>query len=601
MRFQRSESGFRAAFFSTCLSLLIMASAWAQPGGASADPVWRALIHWRDSGPSIAGKDFLLSAPQASPEAELQASVQAIWHGPVQDGLCRYPARYAWLRTRLNLPALDLQPCAEVQEFLRRAPADQLSLVFASENLAQPSSMMGHLFLKLEGGDAQGRHQQHAVSFFTDTATWNLPKLLVDSIVVGKPGYFTLSPFDAERRHYVDEEGRTLWEFPLVLQPHQRELMALHLLELRHASLTYFFHRYNCASLIQDLLALASPAVLDDIPWATTPKDVLHAAHRQALLDEPVVHTPARWLLRSTRPTLTPAERGAVDGWVHGRMSLSLPADDTRAFLVWQTAQARVAWMQHEGDLRPAEASQMTPQLMGMKRAAFDALELRAGQQQSPLRAPPDRRWSVGARHADGRHWVTAQVMPASHTLLDDNRTSFAENELRLFDLAMSWSPATRDVRLDQFTIYGTRSLLPWDRWTGGLSGQFRIGWERQVSDQGSALMPVVAGGLGWTWRPMPDIDLFGLATAGLSQKNGAFVYAEPTAGLLVRQVAGMKALAECRWQSTDWTRRQPGAFCSLTQSMAWGPSWRLELSGQTPVGSGGAGRSWGLRLIRIE
>jgi hypothetical protein len=42
-------------------------------------------------------------------------------------------------------------------EFKARAPADTIALVFASENLAKPASMMRHILLKLQGRDPQGR------------------------------------------------------------------------------------------------------------------------------------------------------------------------------------------------------------------------------------------------------------------------------------------------------------------------------------------------------------------------------------------------------------------------------------------------------------
>jgi Domain of unknown function (DUF4105) len=599
MRAWRSRSGFRAAFFSAVLLWCSLVPG-VQAHSLSDHPVWRALIHWRESGPSITGDDFLLSAQTPSPEAELNASVRRIWHGPPDKGLCRYPARYAWLKAQLDLPTLDLQQCPEVQEFLTRAPADQLSLVFASENLAQPSSMMGHLFLKLEGRDAQSRAQAHAVSFFTDAATWNLPRLLVESILIGKPGYFTLTPFEQERRHYIDVEGRTLWDFPLQLSADQRQWISLHLLELRRASLTYFFHRYNCASLIQDLLAIAEPDVLNAVPWATTPKDVLRAAHKAGLLADPMVHSPPRWLLRTLRPALSEAERQAIEGWLLSPDEpLSLPEDEVRAFLVWQAARARVAWHRSASGIPTEAASRMSEHLASISRPAFADLDLHALQRQSPLNAPPDRRWTLGVLQDDDTQWVTLGAMPASHTLLDDNQTSFAENELRLFDLALAWSPRRSDLRVQHLTIYGTRSMLPWDEWTGGLSGQFRLGWERQRSARGSALAPTMAGGLGWTARLGQDVDAYAVASMGLAWKDGPYLYAEPTVGGLVRMLGGMKALVECRWTSTDWTREPGGTRCEWTQAIPLTPGWRLDATARLTGERSAA--DWHVRLVGIR
>lgn len=51
---------------------------------------------------------------------------------------------------------LPRDDCSDVREFRAKAPAEQISLVFASEDLARPASMMGHAFLELAGRARSG-------------------------------------------------------------------------------------------------------------------------------------------------------------------------------------------------------------------------------------------------------------------------------------------------------------------------------------------------------------------------------------------------------------------------------------------------------------
>jgi hypothetical protein len=212
--------------------------------------------------------------------------------------VCRFPARYYWLRQELNAPELALDRCADVVEFSDRAPLDDIALVFASENIAEPASMLGHAFLKFSGMNAQRQEISHAISFFTDAETINLPKLLFDSMVVGKNGYFSLSPFYEQRQLYVDTEQRSLWQYHLNFNATQKNLIRLHLLELKQTHLTYFFQRYNCATVIRFIIAL-SGASMPDTGWWVTPRSLVQSVNEAGLVDTTTIISPSRWVVRA--------------------------------------------------------------------------------------------------------------------------------------------------------------------------------------------------------------------------------------------------------------------------------------------------------------
>ncbi|WP_459782668.1 lipoprotein N-acyltransferase Lnb domain-containing protein, partial [Photobacterium sp. R1] len=81
--------------------------------------------------------------------------------------------------------------------------AKTISLAYASENLMSPSSFMGHTFIKLSENETD---PGHAVSFFTEVDGFNLPKIMFDSLVVGKEGYFIVSPYQESLNFYKDIE-----------------------------------------------------------------------------------------------------------------------------------------------------------------------------------------------------------------------------------------------------------------------------------------------------------------------------------------------------------------------------------------------------------
>lgn len=510
-------------------------------------PLWAALLHLDGGQPGITDPQFILSMPGFSTRQELLDTLAYLWGPDSAKAVCRFPARYWWLQARLNAPALPLTQCEELQRFVERAPAQEVALVFASENLAQPSSMMGHLFLKVAGVDRQGVRREHAISFFTDVATLNLPKLFYDSMVVGKQGYFALSPYAEQLEAYVRQEQRTLWEYELRLDDQARALIRFHLLELKQADLTYYFHRYNCATLVKHIVALAAPRMLDQWEWATTPKDVIRAADQARLLEGATVQAPARWRVRSIEGALPPSQARQVREAVNSMVTagLSDEAGPSRVgYLSLQLAMGYSQYLHEQGERSAADHRAYHRALQSMVEASYPDVVVEASAPRNPLKSPQDSQVSLGYKYQHGQRWWRFGLLPISHGLVDNNEQYFSESELRLFDSAWLFDPSSGRLRLEHLTIYAAKSLLPRDSFTGGWSGEFKIGLEQQF-DQGlqPRMTTLVEGGLGVTYRPWPDVDVYALGNGGLGWRHHPYLYIKPEVGVVIREVYDMKSL----------------------------------------------------------
>lgn len=571
------QSGLRAAFAWLCVAAAPLSAA-AAPAAADVDalaahPTWAALLHVRQGEPMVRDPAFLLTLPQFSPSAELQATV-ALLQGSDPQALCRFPARYTWLRSQGAVPERSLAHCQELAEFRRRAPMEQVALVFASETLSQPSSMMGHVFLKLGGHDAGGTFREHAISFYTEPVTWNLPRLFWRSLVAGMPGYFTLGPYADQVQGYVEREGRNLWEHPLQLNAAQRELLQAHLMELRPVQFTYYFQRYNCATLVQQVLAVVQPRVLEQPDLWTTPKDVVRAAQQAGLLAPAQALSAPRWTLHLLDQALTGDDVAAVQQAVARETLPPASGTDPRGFLRQQAALALNQQWVSSGQRTPEAGAAYRQRLVA---AAPADLTLSSNPAFSPAAAPPDAQLSVGLQRRDGDDALVVAFLPASHRLEDRNDMYFNESALRLFEVALSQSLRGRGARVERATVYAVESLLPRDRFVGGLSGSFKIGHEPQA---GGDLKPRgalrVEGGLGLTQRLGQDLDVFALATAGVGARSGAYLYAAPTAGLVLRQVFQMKAVVTVSVQHNGLGDGRTLREWQWTQAKYLGPNWTL-------------------------
>lgn len=576
MRHPRIEGGLRAAFF-MFLALLWSGSATAEQEGTPlhANPVWHALLHLEAGRPQVQDPGFILSLNDFSPERELQATLDALQGPDARDAQCRFPARALWLHEQGVLPPPDTRHCTEWQEFLERAPAERFALAFASEILSQPSSMMGHLFLKVEGASPQGQRLEHAISFYTDATTWNLPLLFYESMVQGKTGYFALSPFQDEVQKYALTEQRSLWTHRLALNENERQRLQAHIHELRQTHITYFFQAYNCATLVRHMLAVTRPAMLDGPGWWTTPKDVLRQAHRIGLIDEASVQTPARAQVRTLAASL-PAQRvQAVAQAVAERSvpeALPPPAiDDQTGFLSLALAQAL---LRQEGAApgRPSgddERRAMLHELNAAQQQRYPDLQLHADTRRDPVLSPPERQMSLGWLRRGGRDHLQWRFLPVSHTLSDDNRQHLSESELRLFDSSWLVDAQTGRLSLDRLTIYSVQSLLPWDSLTGGLSGRFKLGIESQPNLQRpdkKALL--LEGAVGRTWRLADDLDAYVMLGGGWGWRQRGHLYGQPEAGVVIREIWNMKTQLSWQVLTHPLGEHRPAHVWTWTQSM---------------------------------
>jgi hypothetical protein len=567
------QSGLRAAF--ALLFLLTAAGSLraAQLDQLATQPTWSALLHVRHGAPMVRDPAFLLSLPQFSLRAELQATLAAL-QTPGGAALCRFPARYLWLHSQGAIAERSLAHCTELQEFSARAPMDRVALVFASETLSQPSSMMGHVFLKLSGKDAAGASREHAISFYTEPVTWNLPRLFWRSLVAGMPGFFTLGPYAEQVESYIGREGRNLWEHPLRLDATQRDLMRAHLMELRPVQFTYYFQRYNCATLVKQLLAVVRPAVLDHEDLWTTPKDVVRAAHQAGLLDTAEALSAPRWTLHLLDQALDAEDVASVREMVSAETVQAAAPEDRRAFLRQQATLALNQQLVSTGARAPAVGLAYERRL---QRAAQGDLTLSSNPRFSPEASPPDAQVSVGLQRRDGDDALVVEFLPASHRLEDRNDMYFNESGLRLFEFALAQSIGGRGARVERATIYAVESLLPRDRFSGGLSGRFKLSQEHQPGrDLRSRSTFLVEGGVGATQRLGRDIDVFAFATGGLGSRGGAYLYAQPSVGFVLRQVFDMKAVVTLSVLHNGLGGGGTAQELQWTQAKYLGPHWTV-------------------------
>lgn len=219
---------------------------------------WKYLLHYEDDKSIVVDNSFFLSSNgMNNPSDELEKTIQEYIKPTFtneNDVICRFPARISFINKHFNLPKRkNIPKCAGYKEYRKKVAADDVFIVFAGENNSSPSSMMGHLFLKLSG-NIDGIQREHSLSFFAafqqNMSIWNYIQVLLNNI----DGYYILSPYNKKMDEYLEAEKRPIWEFKLNISKEEKELLLQHLWELKEKQIIYDFITHNCGDATIKLL-----------------------------------------------------------------------------------------------------------------------------------------------------------------------------------------------------------------------------------------------------------------------------------------------------------------------------------------------------------
>ena len=511
---------------------------------ASQHPVWHELIHFRDSKPVISDPKFLISFANTkghpTPLSELQATKKLFLSEPY--GRCRFPARYEWLIQQKILEVEStITQCPELDEFLDKAPADDFSVIYASENLTQPTSMMGHAMLAISGQREDGQQAEHSVSFLTELDSINLFTIIKDTLVVGKEGYFLVQPLWRHFNFYLLNEQRSVWQYTLNLTPDQKRLMHTHIWELKDIDIKYFFHTHNCATLTLDLVALANPDINDNAGWVS-PADLAKRIDRYGLVETSALKPSSRWEVRMLQDIAPDGIIQRVKAWTHDGYSLMEDNwPDQKRYLTQRLAKAYLEYQQQTEAISSQQYEQYMADLNSFDVPGKLALDISA--YRSPLLTPPDSQWTAGWQHFSNRNWLTLTWLPASHSLEDDNRQYFSENELKMGEFSIRLEPLDARLQLNRLQILSARSFTPYESMTGGISGGFNAGLYRLFDQNLNRHLGLqVKAGVGLTTRLSADLSVYGLVQTGINGfSEHRYAYLEPEMGGYLYEVFDMK------------------------------------------------------------
>lgn len=545
------------------------------------DPLWKSILHVKGEQVINAKAMGLLSSNDFSLQKELQLTVKKLLEDAT--ARCQYPARLSFLKQKIGYPFSDfsMSACSEYNNFLQKVPNESTFLVYASENVKSASSMLGHIMLRMDGVNNNGIAVSHGITFFTELAGLNVPKILYESLFVGKKGYFQVAPYSEFVKNYLHKEQRNIWEYELFLSDEQKQLIRDITWELGSRDLSYFFHTYNCATVTQLLVASVVPNAIPDLDAWLTPLDVVRFVKDKELVRKTQLIPSNEWQLRALKHSLpedvvTDSKRRTVRGNIEPNDILD---DETKVLnLEFYKEYNQYLFFNEEID---EDRYASNKGLIQQQRTKFDNFDIDVGEYKMPTEASPESQFSFGLSRIQDKNWMKLNWFPVANMPMDNKKHVFGETTLTLSDVSILYSPESNNLKLDSFLLYKMYSRVPTNSMIETYSTGIQFGIERHLDNNFIRKSAVfVNGQLGYTFELSNDVGVFAEVGLGLgSNLSEVYVYVTPKIGVYIYLIGNLKLQSEAYITVNQLNSSKVRE--SISNTINWSITDKFQLTGE--------------------
>jgi hypothetical protein len=463
---------------------------------------WHLLLHYR---PTVTGGYeseadepgfFLAPNGKNDPKAELEATLAEFFSlEPVgrsrQPARCAFIARYHWLKAALAIDEDRLPPqtCERFQAWLAELNPASITLIFPSAYMNNPSSMFGHLLLRVDqrGQTEPTRILAYTVNYAANVTTTNGIVFAVFGVVGGFKGYFSTLPYYVKAKEYGDFENRDIWEYRLNFTEEQIQRLLMHAWEMGNASFDYFFFKENCAYHILSLLDVADPDLrLTDRFWLYTfpSEGVRMIAEKPGLVTETIFRPSRNTQIRRGRQALSDDEQRWL-GRIIANPSLAQSESFTnmprqRQALVLDVASDYLLYrIATEEDNVALYQERNKSVLIARSKLKLPPVVLPV----TPITGPPEHghnimRAGLGVGWREGEFFNELNFRFAFHELIDPEYGYTPDAQIEALSMALRRYARRDHTRLERFTLVDIVSLSPIDALFSSPSWKLKTGLE---------------------------------------------------------------------------------------------------------------------------
>lgn len=508
--------------------------------------IWKSLLHLNNNEPSIKSRNFLLSLDNFSLKNELLFNIKELKTNINYP--CKFPARYKWLIKEFPELKKNKEPyCKDFNEYLEKTNANSIDLIFVSENIKNPSSMMGHIFFKINS-IYNGKQRENAISFFTIINHLNIPLLAYESIIKGMDGYFILSPYQKHIYTYLNKEEKNVWEYKLDLTKEHQDLIYYHFWELKDIDITYYFTSFNCATIIDNMLGISSQDYYEnkDIFWLT-PKDVIKKANKYNLINSSNMIPSLEWSLHMIdenldKENIKKLKKLIDNGDIKSIKDLLEKNDLSKLEVDFIINYTKYSFIKKE-----SISFEIFRNIGNLSYKKNDEI-IDFSNYKNPIYSQDSKQLSMGYLKKDNENFLNFNLLLAGNTIYDDNRNYFSENSLQIGNF--NFLANESKIFINKIDFYEMKSYLPVNSILDDLSSEFGISYYSKFNNLYIDDSLLLKTGLGLSHKFKNDIFIYYLANfETYVDKTYIYPVLKPKIGVNVYEVFNMKSVFEYEYE----------------------------------------------------
>lgn len=551
---------------------------------------WLNLVHYRrlllnkqTFTSAVDDNQFFYAADGSrNPRAELNATLNAFFtRQPVGNdhALCRFPARFNWLRQRLQIETsrLPLVTCSDYAEWRSTIKAGSATLVFPTYQLNSPSSMFGHTLLRLDPIEGKGWSEwlSYAVNFGANISNDdNSIAYAWKGLTGGYPGQFIVMPYFKKIQEYNRIEKRDIWEYKLNLKPVEVERLVTHLWELKEVNFDYFFFTENCSYRLLELIEVARPSVelTDEFVLTAIPVDTVRAAEHAGLIEKaefrPSQETIAKQMIKAIPEQDYPRLDTLLDKPINEQDPdfQALPQQRQRALVDSAYTLLRI---RQTRKARNPQIAKKSHQLLSIMNRYPSAAEQPVPVPVQPQTGHHSKRATFGVLERNSKAYTELGMRMSYHSLEDSEVGYLRGAQINIIGVTLRRKNSSGTIVLQEANLADIISLTPRTHFFEPLSWRVRGGMERVYSDGSDRPVAHISGGAGFTWPFMEDGNVYTLLTGRLEANSTFARWVEPglgaAAGAMYRSGIG---IGHMEFNSEIFTGGEYRTNLSLVQNL---------------------------------
>ncbi len=448
---------------------------------------WHLLLHYKKTktgsgmiSESNSSAFFMSAEGRTDPKKELHSTLRSFFSKEVPEGQneqhpqCKFPARYRWLKEKLNFdPAfISDEKCERFDTWKAALNPKSIKVIFASYYMGAPASVYGHTLMKIDTDRDENRELlDYGVNYAASQDAEDNPVQYAFKGIFGLyNGQFSIFPYYFKVNEYNEGESRDLWEYRLNLKEEEIEWFHLHLWELGSASFPYYFFSDNCSYHILSLLEVARPSLRlrDRLPgWVIPSETIKVIAEEKDLVSEKLYRPSLHSKIKQKLFLMNPEEREILFKVLGREISpekfreMKL-AEDRKAFILDALLDSF--------RFRKANKNQETAEDALYRKFLSVRSELPAEKDTvyRPVTTSPDTghsiiRMKTGIGYGSNGSFAEFSLRPAHHDLLNQDSGYFPNSENLVLNFRLRAFNEDKRLFLEETNILKLGSFTPYN------------------------------------------------------------------------------------------------------------------------------------------